>query len=77
MCTGERQSRYGTRLLLRTDGGEIYSVPRQWTDLTAADPEVVIGGSRALFRVRDLIELARLVGRLTGREPQEGEEEEV
>jgi hypothetical protein len=32
------------------------------------DPEIVIGGRRALFRVADLLELARLVEQLGSRE---------
>jgi hypothetical protein len=32
------------------------------------DPEFVIGGQRALFRVADLLELARLVEQLSKRD---------
>jgi hypothetical protein len=39
------------------------SVPPQWTDVVAADPELVMGEGRALFPVADLMELARLVAR--------------
>jgi Family of unknown function (DUF5372) len=56
------------RLLLRVDDGSVCSVPPQWTDLVAPDPEIVLGGQRALFRVVDLLELARLVDRLSGRD---------
>jgi hypothetical protein len=65
-CVGERYNRYGRRLLLRADDGNVCSVPPQWTDLIAPDPEIVIGGGRALFRVVDLLELTRLVGELNG-----------
>jgi hypothetical protein len=65
---GERYNRYGMRLLLRVDDGSVCSVPPQWTDLVAPDPEIVLGGQRALFRVVDLLELARLVDRLSGRD---------
>ena len=65
---GERYNRYGTRLLLRVDDESVCSVPPQWTDLAAPDPEVIIGEGRALFRVADLVELARLVARLGRRE---------
>lgn len=68
MCVGERYNRYGRRLLLRVDGGAVCSVPPPWTDLVAPDPEIVMGKQRALFRVADLIELARLVGRLDRRD---------
>ncbi|MGA3078791.1 MAG: DUF5372 family protein [Bryobacteraceae bacterium] len=60
-CVGERYNRYGRRLLLRIDEIAVCSVPPQWTDLEAPDPEVVLGKGRALFRVADLLELARLV----------------
>ncbi|MDH5625343.1 MAG: Y4bD/Y4pK family protein [Nitrospira sp.] len=61
---GERYNRYGKRLLLRVDDRTICSVPPQWTDLVAPDVEIVMGKGRALLRVADLMELARLVGRL-------------
>jgi len=64
---GERYNRYGRRLLLQVDDQTVCSVPPQWTDLVAQDPEIVIGKQRALFRVADLVELARLVERLGGR----------
>jgi hypothetical protein len=50
--------------LLRYDDGAMCSVPPQWTDMVAPDPEIVMGQSRALFRVADLMELARLVARM-------------
>lgn len=64
VCVGERHNRYGMTLLLETDDGSVCSVPPQWTDLVAPDPEIVMGERRALFRVVDLLELARLVNRL-------------
>jgi hypothetical protein len=42
----------------------VRSVPPQWTDLVAPDPEIVMGRHRALFRVADLVELAQLVEEL-------------
>jgi hypothetical protein len=60
-CVGERYNRYGRRLLLRVDDVTVFSVPPQWTDLVAFDPEIVIGEYRALFRVADLLELERLI----------------
>jgi hypothetical protein len=62
---GERYNRYGKRLLLRVDDVTVRSVPPQWTDLVAPDPEIVMGGHRALFRVADLLELAQLVEELS------------
>lgn len=71
-CIGERYNRYGIRLLLEADDNVVCSVPRQWTDLVAPSPDVVIGGGRAPFRVADLLELSQLVTRLGGyRTPEE------
>ena len=61
VCVGERFNRHGRRLLLRVDDVTVCSVPPQWTDRVAPDPEIVIGGYRALFRVADLLELERLI----------------
>ncbi len=55
-------------LLLEIDDKSVCSVPPQWTDVVAADPEIVMGEQRALFRVVDLLELARLVDRLSRRD---------
>ena len=63
-CVGERYNRYGRRLLLKVDGVAVCSVPPQWTDAAAPDPEVVLGEGRALFRVADLLELTRLVDQI-------------
>jgi hypothetical protein len=68
VCLGERYNRYGTRLLLRVDEEHVCSVPRQWTDAVAPDPEVVIGGGRGVLRVVDLLELADLVSCLVEQE---------
>ena len=67
-CVGERSNFYGKRLLLQVDDASVCSVPPQWTDLVAPDAETVIGESRALFRVADLVELARLMDQLGGRD---------
>lgn len=66
-CVGDRYNRYGRRLLLRIDEVAVCSVPPQWTDLAAPDPEIVLGQGRALFRVADLLELARLVDQIRNR----------
>ena len=68
---GERCNRYGSRILLEDDD-RVRSVPREWTDLAAPDPEVVLGEGRLLVRVQDLKELACLVEQLTRRSPPEG-----
>ena len=53
--------------MLAVDEHTVCAVPRQWTDLVASDPEVVLGEARAALRVGDLIELALLVARLSQR----------
>jgi hypothetical protein len=64
-CVGERYNRHGKRVLLQVDDATVWSVPPQWTDLVGVDPEVVVGHGRALFRFVDLMELTRLVKRLS------------
>ena len=64
VCVGERYNRYGMRLLLQVNDDCVCSVPPQWTDVVAPDPEIVLGEQRALFRVVDLLDLAGLVDRL-------------
>jgi hypothetical protein len=66
-CIGERSNRYGKTFLLQTDEGVIYAVRPQWTDQVVPDPEVVLGGHRALVRVVDLLELAGFIDQLCGR----------
>jgi Family of unknown function (DUF5372) len=61
---GERFNRYGKRLLLQVDESTVCSVPPQWTDVITPDPEIVMGDGRALLRLTDFLELARLVARL-------------
>ena len=63
-CVGERFNRYGRRLLLQVDGSTVCSVPPPWTDVVAQDPEIALGDGRALLRITDFLELARLVARL-------------
>jgi hypothetical protein len=63
-CVGERYSRYGRGVLLQIDERTVCSVPLQWTDRATPDVEIVLGDGRALFRLRDLLELARLVEQL-------------
>jgi hypothetical protein len=56
---------------LESDDGAVFSVRPQWTDVVAPDPEMVMGRQRALFRVADLLELARLLDRLRRRDVPE------
>ena len=37
------------------------SVPITWTDIAPVDPYISVGGGRSQFRVKDLLELARLL----------------
>jgi Family of unknown function (DUF5372) len=62
-CVGERYNRYGMTPLPQIDDESVCSVPPQWTELVAVDPEIATGGHRALFRVVDLLELAGLIDR--------------
>jgi hypothetical protein len=70
VCVGERYNRYGKRLLLQVDEERICSVPPQWTDVVALDPEIVLGAGRASLRLADLLELAELVEQLAATRPR-------
>jgi hypothetical protein len=60
---GERYNRHGKRILLQVDEGQVCSIPPQWTDVEAPDPEIVLGAGRAPLRLADLLALAELVER--------------
>lgn len=75
MCVGERYSRSGRRLLLEIDEETICSIPPQWTDVVAPDPEIVLPEQRGVFRLADLVELACLVERLGRRGSPERRDE--
>jgi Family of unknown function (DUF5372) len=64
-CVGRRYNRYGERVLLQDEKGGLWLLPPQWTDLVVPDPVVALSDGRALLRFVDLMELARLVDRLT------------
>ena len=70
-CVGERYTRSGRRLLLQVDEATVCAGPPQWTDLMVPDPELVLGAQQALFRIGDLLELARLVEQLSKRDTME------
>jgi hypothetical protein len=61
---GERYNRYGKRVLLQVDDSTVCSVPPQWTDLVAPEPQVAMSEGHALLRLADFMDLARLVARL-------------
>jgi hypothetical protein len=45
--------------------GRLHSLPTSWTDVGAADPFIALAAGRSLFRVADLIELARQIDAVT------------
>ena len=53
-CWGE------DRVFYLDEGGELRSLPARWTSEDAGDPLVVISAGRSLYRVADLLELAKL-----------------
>ena len=75
LCVGRRFNRHGECLLLEADDATVWSVPPRWTDLVSEDPDVVMGGERALLRFADVMELADLVGRLSDRPVYDRREE--
>jgi len=52
------------RVFFFNTNGRKSSVPLDWTDIGPKDPFVVVSAGRALFRVEDLLGLARLVGEI-------------
>ena len=48
-------------------GGELVSLPTEWTDMVAPDIFVVVSAGRSPFHVADLLELAHLVEELADR----------
>jgi len=63
----KRRSSWGAdRVHVCAPGGELASLPAEWTDVVPADPFVVVAAGRAPFRTGDLLELAELAGRLRG-----------
>ena len=43
--------------------GRLRSLPADWTSIVAEDPFNVVAAGRAAFRVEELLELARLIGK--------------
>jgi hypothetical protein len=41
--------------------GCLHSLPMSWTDVGAVDPFVAVAAGRSLFRVADLLELAKQI----------------
>jgi hypothetical protein len=55
------------RVFFHDDAGQLGRLPRQWTDLSPADPTTMIGAGRAHFRYDDLGRLVDLLMRLAQR----------
>lgn len=55
------------RVYVFDGGGELLSLPVEWTDLAGEDPFVVVAAGRSPFRTEDLLELAGLVRTLCQR----------
>jgi hypothetical protein len=49
------------RVYYRDEAGELCSLPLAWTNLAKIDPFVTISATRSVFRISDLLELARLL----------------
>jgi len=56
-----RQNWGEDRVWFQDKVGRLHSLPTSWTDVGAVDPFVAIAAGRSLFRVADLIELARQI----------------
>jgi hypothetical protein len=53
-CWGE------DRVFYLDEGEELRSIPARWTSAADDDPLVVISAGRSMYRVADLLELAKL-----------------
>jgi hypothetical protein len=49
------------RVWFQDGDGRTHSQPASWTDIIAVDPFVAVAAGRSLFRVADLIELAKQI----------------
>ena len=54
------------RVYFHADEGHLVSLAANWTDVDPLDPFVAVAAGRSHFRVRDLLELADLIEKLTG-----------
>ena len=48
------------------DGGDVCSIPLEWTDAGGKDPFIEVSNGRAVFRTSELIRLMELVSDLSG-----------
>jgi Family of unknown function (DUF5372) len=56
-----RQNWGEDRVHLHDENGRLFSLPAAWTDVTAADPFVVVAAGRCPFTTAGLVALADLV----------------
>ncbi|HZS56826.1 MAG TPA: DUF5372 family protein [Bryobacteraceae bacterium] len=49
------------RLCYLDERQRVHEIPLDWTDLAPADPVLAIAAGKTLFRVADLLELAKLI----------------
>jgi len=66
----QRYNPSGAQVILKIKDDVVCSVPRQWTDLSVPDPEIVMSKGRSYFRVADLLELRQLLIRMSQKNPQ-------
>ena len=64
-----RQNWGEERAYFHDDSGRLSTIPLQWTTLAAPDPFVALSSGRSAFRIGDLLELSKLLARLSGGEP--------
>lgn len=51
------------RIYFHDPQGRLSAIPRAWTDLAQPDPFVTMAAGRSWFRMEDLLELVRWIGR--------------
>jgi len=61
---GESANWAGRRVVCADDGGAVYAVPIEWTDVAVPGAEYAHSAGRAYFLVADLVALAGLVARV-------------
>ena len=55
------------RVYFYNEAQQLLAVPAAWTDVIARDPFIVVAAGRAAFRANDLLELALLIQRMSGK----------
>ncbi len=59
-----RQNWGEERVCFHDAKGQLVSIPAVWTSVVAADAFVAVSAGRSLLRVKELLELVRLIERL-------------